>query len=172
MIHYGYFSHDTLGNVWLAVSEDGLRAVQIGDPESEFVRSIAGEQTDPVLDAESISPVASQLREYFSGIRQGFEIEIDWSQLSAFQKQALRRAISIPFGEVRTYGQVAQDMGYPISAARAVGRAMAANPMPIIIPCHRVVGANGELTGYGGAGGIKTKAWLLELEGYDIPEQQ
>ena len=72
---------------------------------------------------------------------------------------------------MRTYGEVAQDIGYPVSAARAVGRAMAANPMPIIIPCHRVVGANGELTGYGGAGGIRTKAWLLELEGHDVPEQ-
>jgi methylated-DNA-[protein]-cysteine S-methyltransferase len=171
MIHYGCISHDTLGVIWLAVSDKGLCAVKIGGPESEFLQSITDGQTDPLLNADSISTEASQLRDYLDGIRREFEIEIDWSQLTTFQERALSRASTIPYGEVRTYGQVAQDIGQPVSAARAVGRAMAANPMPIVIPCHRVVGANGELTGYGGAGGIRTKAWLLELEGHDLPEQ-
>lgn len=67
-----------------------------------------------------------------------------------------------------TYGQLAKSLGRSLSAARAVGRAMATNPIPIIIPCHRVIGAKGELTGYGGAGGLETKAWLLEYEGQQV----
>ena len=76
----------------------------------------------------------------------------------------LRLVKAIPYGETRTYQQIAEQMGNP-GAARAVGQANATNPMPILIPCHRVVGADGSLRGHGGAGGVETKAWLLKLEG-------
>lgn len=172
MIHYSHTTHETLGVIWLAVSENGLYSIEIDGIESEFVRSIADGQKEPILkNTDSILAAASQLQEYFDGTRQEFKLEIDWSQLTAFQDHALRSAFTIPYGEVRTYGQIAQDIGHPVSAARAVGGAMATNPIPIVIPCHRVVGVNGELTGYGAAGGIETKAWLLNLEGQEIPEQ-
>ena len=89
---------------------------------------------------------------------------MDWSALgSDFQRSALRAVAAIPYGETRTYGEIAAQIGRP-QAPRAVGRANATNPMPLVIPCHRVIGTDGKLHGYGGRGGLKTKQWLLDLE--------
>ncbi len=172
MLSYGKTSVATLGVIWIAVSKNGLYAVRIGGSESEFVKSISHSSDETRNDIETVSRASSQLREYFDGDRRHFDLDIDWEQLTDFQEAALRRTFEIPYGEVRTYGQVAGDIGRSPGAARAIGRAMATNPIPIIIPCHRVVGAKGELTGYGGRGGVKTKAWLLEFEGYDWSGQQ
>ena len=79
--------------------------------------------------------------------------------------------MAIPYGETRTYGEIAAQIGTP-NAPRAVGRANAANPMPLVIPCHRVIGTDGKLHGYGGAGGLKTKQWLLSMEGATVPTSQ
>lgn len=171
MIKYGNLNDSPLGVLWIAVSASGLNAVKIGGDGSAFARSLEDDANDPTFDNDFVSFVATQLQEYFDGERRRFEMEMDWGQLTAFQEAALRRTFEIPFGEVRTYGQVATDIGRSPAAARAVGRAMATNPIPIIIPCHRVVGANGDLTGYGGPGGIKTKAWLLEFEGHQVARQ-
>ena len=89
---------------------------------------------------------------------------LDTSTLSYFQAQALALVSDIPYGETRSYLGLAQAMGRP-GAARAVGRANATNPLPILIPCHRVLGSDGSLQGYGGGNGVETKAWLLRLEG-------
>ena len=105
----------------------------------------------------------NQVEEYFAGKRQSFTLPIDWQQFTDFQIDVYRAVISVPFGQTRTYGQIAAQIGRP-KAARAVGAANAANPLPIIIPCHRLVGKDGTLRGYGGKGGIKTKQWLLDLE--------
>ncbi|MEM7477515.1 MAG: MGMT family protein [Planctomycetota bacterium] len=88
---------------------------------------------------------------------------IDWSEVSNFQREALELCFKIPSGHTMSYGQVAVNLSNP-NAARAVGRAMAQNRWPILIPCHRVVGSNGRLTGYSGAGGLDTKRQLLEQE--------
>ena len=90
-------------------------------------------------------------------------MSIDWSVLTPFQERALRATYDIPYGRVKTYGEIAQLLGNP-RAARAVGRAEATNPMPLVIPCHRVIGSDGGLHGYGAGEGLATKAWLLELE--------
>src|SRR5574341_385207 len=112
----------------------------------------------------ALSEVTRQIKEYLEGKRHAFDIRIDWSVLSSdFQRAALRAVFSIPYGETRTYAEVAVQIGRP-RAPRAVGRANATNPMPLVIPCHRVIGTDGELHGYGGAGGLKTKAWLLKME--------
>ncbi len=104
------------------------------------------------------------MREYVDGDRREFRFKIDWSSMkSDFQRTVLRRVVKIPCGQTRTYGQIASEIGRP-GASRAVGRANATNPMPLVIPCHRVVGADGGLHGYGGAGGLRTKAWLLRME--------
>lgn len=171
MITFGNIHVAPLGVIWIAASAGSLHAVEIGGSEADFVRSLAPGVFEVSFDDDSISMVATQLREYFAGQRQRFELEIDWGQLTEFQEIALRLTFEIPYGEVMTYGQLAASMGGPPGAARAVGRAMATNPIPIIIPCHRVVGSKGALTGYGGAGGIKTKAWLLESEGHRISGQ-
>ena len=107
---------------------------------------------------------AKQLEEYLSGKRRAFTLVIDWTVLREFQKSVLHATSDIPYGETRTYKEIAERIGRP-RAARAVGRAEATNPMPLVLPCHRVIGMDGKLHGYGMAEGLKTKAWLLKLEG-------
>ena len=111
--------------------------------------------------------VKDQLKEYFSGIRKTFDIPLDWEQLHGFQRKVLEIVSGIPYGSVFTYGQIAAKLGSP-KASRAVGAALAHNPLPILIPCHRVVSASGHLTGYLGQKGIEGKRQLLELEGQKI----
>lgn len=111
--------------------------------------------------------VEDQLKEYFHGNRKAFEIPLDWEQLRGFQRKVLEIVSGIPYGSVLTYGQVAAKAGSP-KASRAVGGALAHNPLPILVPCHRVVSSSGHLTGYLGQKGIEIKRWLLELEGLKV----
>lgn len=111
-----------------------------------------------------LKPVIEQLEAYFAGGLKRFDLALDL-QVTAFQREALTHVCKIPFGQTTTYGQIAKQMGQP-HAAQAVGAANGANPIPIIIPCHRVVGANGHLTGFGG--GLALKRELLRLEGHHI----
>jgi methylated-DNA-[protein]-cysteine S-methyltransferase len=112
--------------------------------------------------------VRRELDEYFAGSRREFDVAIDWALVADFGRRVLRATAAIPFGELRTYGSVAAQAGNA-KASRAAGRALGANPIPIIVPCHRVVGATGKLTGY--TGGIDRKIALLELEGSLLPGQ-
>jgi methylated-DNA-[protein]-cysteine S-methyltransferase len=102
-----------------------------------------------------------QLREYFEGTRQQFDLELDFAGTD-FQKQVWQALLTIPFGETRSYSQIAQQIGNP-KAVRAVGAANGRNPISIIAPCHRVIGASGGVTGF--AGGLAAKQYLLALEG-------
>ncbi|WP_338490001.1 methylated-DNA--[protein]-cysteine S-methyltransferase [Pseudomonas trivialis] len=101
-----------------------------------------------------------QLREYFAGTRSHFELELDFTG-TVFQKQVWQALLTIPFGETRSYSQIARQIGNP-TAVRAVGAANGRNPISIIAPCHRVIGASGTLTGF--AGGLEAKQYLLTLE--------
>ncbi|MCC7117176.1 MAG: methylated-DNA--[protein]-cysteine S-methyltransferase [Anaerolineales bacterium] len=111
-----------------------------------------------------VKPYAQAVREYLQGKRRPFDLPIEWAALTPFQQKALRAVYKIPYGETRTYQEIAIAIGHP-HAPRAVGRANATNPMPLVIPCHRVLGTDGKLHGYGGGTGLPTKAWLLKLEG-------
>lgn len=113
-------------------------------------------EASPVLVA-----ACRQLEAYFAGRLENFEIPLA-PVGSAFERRVWDALVAIPFGETKTYGDIARTLG---AAPRAVGHACATNPIPILIPCHRVVGANGRLTGYSGQGGIATKQRLLEHEG-------
>ncbi|MCB6178960.1 methylated-DNA--[protein]-cysteine S-methyltransferase [Rhodobacter sp. Har01] len=114
-----------------------------------------GDGPPSALQAEGLR----QLAGYFAGTRQEFDLPLDWG---AGLHQAVRRAMAaIPFGETRTYGQIAREVGAP---AQAVGQACGANPVPILIPCHRVLGAAG-LGGFSAPGGVEAKVWLLRHEG-------
>ena len=144
-----------VGPVWMAVSEVGLARVIIGAPIES-----SGEGKTPTLLVHALQ----QLAEYFRHKRDQFDLPIDWSGIAPFNLRALHACVEIPYGQVRTYAQLAEQLGNP-RAGRAVGGAMAANPMPIIIPCHRVVGTDGKMHGYGAPNGIQTKAFLLSLEG-------
>ena len=126
---------------------------------------ICRNQKRPVQpNAKKIAPYAKELREYLNGKRTAFTIPIDWSLFRPFQCEALQVVYRIPYGETCTYHDIALEMGRP-NASRAVGRANATNPMPLVIPCHRVIGRDGKLHGYGGGEGLKTKEWLLKMEG-------
>ena len=118
-----------------------------------------------VLREANDSPVlletARQLREYFAGARSQFELELDFNG-TPFQQQVWRALLTIPFGETRSYSQIAEQIGNP-KAVRAVGAANGRNPISIVAPCHRVIGASGGLTGF--AGGLGAKHYLLALEG-------
>jgi methylated-DNA-[protein]-cysteine S-methyltransferase len=114
-----------------------------------------------------LEQVEQQLDEYFDGKRQTFDLPIDWNGMAEYQESVLRACFAIPYGEVRTYGGLARQTGRP-KAARAVGNIMATNPIPIVIPCHRVIGSDGSLHGYGG--GLDVKARLLKLEGSQLAD--
>ncbi len=166
-----------LGEVWVAVSAHGLVTVEFGVCREDFEASVQkqtqrGVQYLPAHKARSIAEATCQIGEYLQGNRHTFDLAIDWSILASdFQRSALKAVMAIPYGETRTYGDIAAQIGAP-KAPRAVGRANATNPMPLVIPCHRVIGTDGKLHGYGGAGGLKTKQWLLNLEGASLQRSQ
>ena len=136
--------------------------MEIGSELNTFIARLGKRlRTNPVFEETGNFP--RQIQEYLSGERTTFDLEIDWTLITPFQRQVLELQLAIPYGETRTYAQLAAQLGKP-RAFRAVGRAGAMNPVPLIIPCHRVVGSDGSLRGYGAPGGIQTKAWLLALE--------
>jgi len=116
-------------------------------------------------DADHTAEVRRQLEEYFAGRRQEFDLPLA-PRGTPFELSVWEELRRIPFGETRSYADVARALGKP-AATRAVGRANGANPIPIVVPCHRVIGSNGSLTGFGG--GLAAKARLLELEGRSLP---
>ena len=118
---------------------------------------------DPVLAA-----ALAELREYFAGARTAFTVPFRFVRGSEFERAVWTRIASIPYGETVTYGQIARDVGEP-GGAQAVGAACGRNPVPVIVPCHRVVGAGGKLVGFGG--GLPRKRHLLQLEARVAIEQ-
>ena len=112
-------------------------------------------------EAPFLQRAATQLEEYFRGARREFDLELKPAG-TPFQLQVLDALATIPYGETRSYGEIAAQIGKP-RAGRAVGAANGRNPLPIVLPCHRVIGADGSLTGFGG--GLETKRYLLDLEG-------
>lgn len=152
-----------LGPLLLAATERGLvRVAQAGEDPARVVAQISSRVSSRIHHLQVRLDEASQeLDEYFLGRRRAFAVAIDWSLAGGFTRLVLEATIGIPYGEVATYAQVAAAAGSP-RAARAAGNALAANPVPIVVPCHRVVPAAGGLGGYGG--GPELKARLLQLE--------
>ena len=163
-VYIGEISSTPLGPIWLAISERGLVAIEVS-PNKDTLISLLNrfDFLQVLVDETKTAAAAHQISQYLQGERETFDLPIDWSVLTPFQEQALRATCAIPYGEVMTYGEIAQRLGNP-RAARAVGRAEATNPIPLVIPCHRVIGADGGLHGYGAGAGLETKAWLLDLE--------
>jgi len=165
-ILFGGIKTSALAEVWAAVSERGLVAVEYGVSRKVFEANVRKQTRREALYApEGLAEILTQIKEYANGKRHKFDLPIDWSVLSSdFQRAALKAVFSIPYGETRTYAGIAAQIGHA-NAPRAVGRANATNPMPLVIPCHRVIGTDGQLHGYGGKGGLRMKEWLLEMEG-------
>ena len=154
-----------VGEIWAAAAEDGLIAIDLWQDEDRFHDLVAKlKRGELVYEPERLEDILSQVSEYLEGARQEFGITVDWSVMSPFQREVLQEVNSIPFGRTSTYGDIAKRLGKP-GAVRAVGRANATNPIPIIVPCHRVLGADGRLHGFSAPGGLETKAWLLRREG-------
>ncbi|MFQ6146856.1 methylated-DNA--[protein]-cysteine S-methyltransferase [Streptomyces seoulensis] len=162
-----------IGPLLLAATADGL--VNVVFHATDEVRERALGQLASRLGAEPVeapgSPVLAQatgqLEAYFAGARRDFELPLDWSLISGFNRQVLRELASgVPYGQVVGYGDLARRVGQP-QAAQAVGVAMGANPLPLVVPCHRVVESDGGIGGFGG--GLETKRTLLALEGV-LPE--
>jgi methylated-DNA-[protein]-cysteine S-methyltransferase len=162
---YDGVSSSPVGPVFVALSDQGVMAVDFAPSESDFVRSLhARTGATAVRSPEKAGEATRQLREYLEGERTRFTLPLDLRWMSDFQREVLLAAAQIPCGQVTTYGQLAQRIGRP-RAARAVGQALGHNPIPIILPCHRVLASDGSLGGYSARDGVRTKARLLQLEG-------
>ena len=163
-IYLGELNGTPLGDLRLAASDFGLVAVEWAASQLQFEAYLQRLKRPILLDAKKIAPYIKELREYLDGKRTAFTIPIDWTLFRPFQREALQAIFRIPYGETRTYAEIALQIGRE-RAYRAVGRANATNPMPLVIPCHRVIGTDGKLHGYGGGEGLPTKEWLLKMEG-------
>ncbi len=162
-----------VGPVWAAVGDHGLVLVEFGGSQEDVsakLHKILARQGDkkPIdiifrPDDPGIQAALQQTAEYLDGKRQEFDLPIDWSHMQEFQRKALQATCAIPYGKTATYAEIARLAG-KTGAARAAGRAEATNPMPLVIPCHRVIGSDGGLHGYGGPGGVTLKAKLLQME--------
>lgn len=153
-IHYTKIS-SPVGTLTLVASEKGLCGLYMEEHEKGTLNKDSWTE-----DASRFSETSKQLNEYFSGKRQNFDLRLDMKG-TPFQLSAWHALLEIPFGETRSYGEQAASIHHP-KAVRAIGLANGKNPISIVVPCHRVIGKNGSLTGYGG--GIETKRFLLELE--------
>ena len=152
-------THQTpVGDLTLIASDQGLRAILW--PKESARRAGIANRPRRGPDHRILKQTAAQLDEYFAGTRRSFDIPLDLEG-TPFQVAAWRALASIPFGGTTSYGQQAAALGIP-TAARALGAANRANPVCIVLPCHRVIGADGSLTGF--AGGLPTKQWLLDHE--------
>ncbi len=153
-----------IGSLLVAVTPRGLVRVAFEDEDRDLVLDDLARRVSPriLAAAAATDEVRRQLDQYFEGGRRRFDVRVDRRLMTAFTRQVLRRTARVGFGEVATYGQIAAAIGRP-RAARAVGAALGANPVPIVVPCHRVIGSSGSLIGY--AGGLDRKTTLLRLEG-------
>jgi methylated-DNA-[protein]-cysteine S-methyltransferase len=151
-----------VGSLLVATTRRGLVRVSfVGDDEP--LQELADGISPRLLEAPAqLDPVRRELDEYFEGRRRRFDLALDWSLTRGFFRRVLRETARIGYGKVRTYTEVAAGAGRP-RAVRAAGNAVGSNPMPIVVPCHRVIRTGGALGGYGG--GLDRKEFLLRLEG-------
>jgi len=152
-----------IGEILVATTERGVCRISYDPDYERVVESLARAVGSRVLRSpRPIDPVRRELDEYFEGRRRDFDLELDLRLSADFSRRVLEELALVPYGEVTTYGELARRAERP-RAARAVGTVMNRNPIPIVLPCHRVVGSSGSLTGYGG--GLDRKEALLRLEG-------
>ncbi|MGZ4133284.1 MAG: methylated-DNA--[protein]-cysteine S-methyltransferase [Actinomycetota bacterium] len=153
-----------IGSLLVAVTRRGLVRVAFEDEDRDgVVEHLAALVSPRVLSSAGLTDeVRRELDEYFAGERRRFEVRVDRRLMHPFAQDVLAATARVGYGRLATYGQIAQRIGRP-KAARAVGAALGSNPVPVVVPCHRVIGATGSLTGYGG--GLSRKQALLALEG-------
>ena len=151
-----------IGRVFVAAGEAGLVRLSFRQSEASFVAELRRLGADVVRSPARTADIVHQLRAYFAGERRRFDVRLDLRHTTPFQRRVLLAAARVPAGQVVSYGEIARRIGQP-HGSRAVGQALKHNPVPIVIPCHRVIAAGGRIGGYTGGLGIKRK--LLRLEG-------
>lgn len=156
-----------IGPLLLATSPRGVCRISFEpEPERELEALARAFGARVLRSPRGVDDARRELDEYFAGRRREFDLPVDLTPLPAFQREVLEELALVPYGGVDTYGGLARKVGRP-RAARAVGGALNRNPVPIVVPCHRIVGATGTLVGY--AGGLERKRALLGLEGAILP---
>lgn len=162
---FGELRETPLGVMSFVSSDSGIQQVNFC-PLKVLKQALKIGETQPSLNGlQTLGTFLEELNEFLNGLRKTFTVTIDWSKITGFQRDVLEFTVCIPYGEIFTYGEVAKQLGRP-GGARAVGNALRSNPLPICIPCHRIVGSKGELRGY--QGGIEAKEYLLRMEGHQV----
>jgi len=162
-VAYDVLPDTPVGPLLVGVSDRGLCTISFDAEPEQHLERLARLYGPRVLRASKpVDRVRLELDEYFDGRRQRFDVEPDLRHVADYHRRVLGELAQVDYGHTTTYGALAARSGNP-RAARAVGTVMHRNPVPIVLPCHRVVGASGSLTGYGG--GLERKEWLLRLEG-------
>lgn len=162
-----YIENEHIGPLIICATAKGICKCEFSSL-GDFERRILSQ--DECADAKAahiLSSAVLQINGYLLGKLTQFDIPIDWDGISPFAHKVYQATMKIPFGEVRSYGEIAHAIGMP-RASRGVGQALGANPIALIIPCHRVVGKDRHLHGFSAPGGLETKSWLLQHEGNRI----
>ena len=162
-----------LGTCGLAWNDTGLTCFQMPEVNAESIehklKTHAGKHSDDTPRPAWIRRLIERVQRHLEGHLQDFEsVPLDWSIVSSFQQAVYQQTRDIKSGDLKSYGEIARLVGLDAKSARSVGVALAKNPWPLIVPCHRVVSAAGKMTGYSAAGGIRTKTRLLVLEGAEL----
>ncbi|MDD3221333.1 MAG: methylated-DNA--[protein]-cysteine S-methyltransferase [Clostridia bacterium] len=165
---YQYFMNSPIGQLRLVEDKGFIKEISLSDvpgarlnPDGKIIKSVETFTEAVTEKTQVLGEAERQLKEYFAGVRKDFDLPLS-PEGTAFFQSVWNELKEIPYGETRTYGDIAKSIGKP-NAARAIGMANHHNPIMIVIPCHRVIGANGKLVGY--AGGLDVKERLLEMEG-------
>ncbi|MCF7687181.1 MAG: methylated-DNA--[protein]-cysteine S-methyltransferase [Cephaloticoccus sp.] len=152
-----------LGPCAISWDETGITGFHLLTPTPVEMGALPGKPN------ESVSAVISRVQAHLQGVLQDFsDVDYDYTRVSKFHRSVYEQTLAIKVGRTCSYGDIARQLGQPPGASRAVGAASGANPWPLLIPCHRVVAGSGKMTGFSGAGGIKTKLRLLALEGAQL----
>jgi methylated-DNA-[protein]-cysteine S-methyltransferase len=164
-IYYDRLDETRLGPVWVAAGAHGLVAVEYNGSEENFTRYLAKISAGkPTRSAQQAAEAKEQVRKYLAGKTARLDLPVDLSGITPFQRRVLEETRKVPRGSVSTYAEIARRIGNP-KAVRAVGQALRRNPVPIVVPCHRVIASDGSLGGYGGNLRDRRKIELLKLEG-------
>ncbi len=166
-ITYAELKDTPLETISFIAGDTGLQRVAFTSLKKLKEMRGVDEKSPSLRGFEVLSDLIQEMNTYLFGLRKSFSVDVDWEVLEKFQSRVLKRTAEIPYGEVMTYGQIAREIGQP-GASRAVGRALGSNPMPVVIPCHRVIGSDGHLRGY--TGGLEKKVFLLTLEGHSTED--
>jgi O-6-methylguanine DNA methyltransferase len=163
--YFDQIPNTPVGNIWVAVDDKGLVAIDYDIDEAEFIQYLENRiNVRPVRSGVEVAGATGQIFDYLTGKTSRINLPVDLRTATNFQRKVLEATSRVPRGQVATYAEIAKQIGKP-SAFRAVGQALRRNPIPIVIPCHRVIASDGTLGGYGGILGDKRKIKLLKLEG-------